>query len=147
MLNTVPLPGGRTRLCVVTDRRPARRLPGGTAGTARPGPGQPVRLTRRGRVVARAASVLAVLAAAAVAWASAAGGVQASGRNGGGGPAPGGHRGMVEVVVRPGQTLWSIAATAEPEADTRVVVQEIMTGNALSSPLIMPGQTLWVPRG
>jgi LysM repeat protein len=53
---------------------------------------------------------------------------------------------MRQVVVRQGQTLWSIASAAEPSADTRVVVQEIMTANALTSGDISTGQLLWVPR-
>jgi LysM repeat protein len=57
-----------------------------------------------------------------------------------------GYRGMHEIVVRPGQTLWSIASSAEPAADPRVVIQEIMTANALTSTDIAAGQLLWVPR-
>jgi LysM repeat protein len=53
---------------------------------------------------------------------------------------------MHEIVVRPGQTLWSIAAAAEPSADPRVVVQQIMTVNSLTSPQIEAGQLLWIPR-
>ena len=52
---------------------------------------------------------------------------------------------MHQVVVQPGQTLWSIAAAAEPAADPRTVVQEIMSANALGSPAISAGQQLWVP--
>jgi Tfp pilus assembly protein FimV len=57
-----------------------------------------------------------------------------------------GYQDMREIVVRPGQTLWSIASAAEPSADTRVVVQEIMTANALTSVSISAGRLLWVPR-
>jgi hypothetical protein len=53
---------------------------------------------------------------------------------------------MLEIVVRPGQTLWSIASAAEPGADPRDVVQEIMTANAMSDTTISAGQLLWVPR-
>ena len=52
---------------------------------------------------------------------------------------------MHQVVVQPGQTLWSIAATADPTADPRDVVQEIMSTNALGSPSIKAGELLWVP--
>jgi hypothetical protein len=62
------------------------------------------------------------------------------------GQASAGYQGMRQIVVRPGQTLWSIASAAEPSADTRVVVQEIMTANALTSGGISAGQLLWVPR-
>ena len=57
-----------------------------------------------------------------------------------------GYQGMREIVVRPGQTLWSIASAAEPTADPRIVIQEIMTANALTSTDIAAGQLLWVPR-
>jgi LysM domain len=57
----------------------------------------------------------------------------------------GGYQGMHQVVVRPGQTLWSIAAAAEPGSDPRAVIQEIMSANALAAPAISAGQLLWVP--
>jgi len=72
----------------------------------------------------------------------ASGGAQATNN----GQARAGYQGMHQIVVRPGQTLWSIASAAEPSADTRVVVQEIMTANALTSGAINAGQLLWVPR-
>jgi len=72
----------------------------------------------------------------------ASGGAQATNN----GQARAGYQGMHQIVVRPGQTLWSIASAAEPSADTRVVVQEIMTANALTSGDINAGQLLWVPR-
>jgi LysM repeat protein len=53
---------------------------------------------------------------------------------------------MREIVVRPGQTLWSIASAAEPSADPRVVVQQIISVNSLTSTQIVAGQLLWVPR-
>jgi LysM repeat protein len=49
------------------------------------------------------------------------------------------------VVVHPGQTLWSIAAQAEPAADPRAVMQQIIDLNALRGTGIEPGQHLWVP--
>ena len=61
------------------------------------------------------------------------------------GRARAGYQGMHQVVVRPGQTLWSIATAAEPTADPRDVVQEIIAANALSSPTINADQLLWVP--
>jgi Tfp pilus assembly protein FimV len=53
---------------------------------------------------------------------------------------------MHQIVVRPGQTLWSIASAAEPAADPRDVVQQIMTANAMTGTTITAGQLLWVPR-
>ena len=62
------------------------------------------------------------------------------------GRARAGYQGMHKIVVQPGQTLWSIASTAEPSADPRTVIQEIMTANALAGPNVTAGQLLWVPR-
>jgi hypothetical protein len=80
---------------------------------------------------------------AALAWMAVAARAQAAG----GGPPPGAvYQNLTSVVVHPGQTLWSIAAQAEPSADPRVVMQEIIDLNALRSSSIEPGQRLWVPR-
>jgi LysM repeat protein len=51
-----------------------------------------------------------------------------------------------QIVVQPGQTLWSIAAAAEPSADPRLVIQEIITANALPGGQLQVGQLLWVPK-
>jgi hypothetical protein len=55
--------------------------------------------------------------------------------------------GMRQVVVKPGQSLWSVALNAEPKADPRVVIEQIMEFNALGSQVVVPGESLWVPRG
>jgi hypothetical protein len=112
----------------------------------RTGPGQAgrVRLTRRGRVVLAAFAVMAATALVMLFWLSVAGGAQASSH----GLRPGAaYQGMTRVVVQPGQTLWSIASQAEPTADPRLVIQQITEVNALSSPVIQPGESLWVPKG
>ena len=101
----------------------------------------PLRLTRRGRVVVAAVIVGAVTLAVLLITMLVSGGAQATNH----GHARAGYQGMHQVVVRPGQTLWSIAAAAEPTADPRSVIQEIMTANALGSPTISAGQLLWVP--
>jgi len=106
--------------------------------TAVPGP---IRLTRRGRLVAGVAVVLVVTAICLIA-ASLAGGALASSH----GSARGGYAGMRHVVVEPGQTLWSLAVAAEPAADPRLVIQQIMQTNALFGPTVYAGQQLWVPR-
>ena len=95
-----------------------------------------LRLTRRGRIVV---ALLAVLAACGlfVAGASAA---QASG------PASA-HGRAAQVIVQPGDTLWSIAQSADPNADARAIVQQILQANRLTDPNITAGQRLWVPRG
>jgi hypothetical protein len=102
----------------------------------------PLRLTRRGRVVVATLVVAAVAVLALAIALATAGGAQAAGHGGRGGL----HQGMHQIVVRPGQTLWSIASAAEPTADPRLVVPEIMAANALTSADIAAGQLLWVPR-
>jgi hypothetical protein len=110
----------------------------------RPGQPGPVRLTRRGRVVLAALAVVTVTATVTLFWLSVAGGAQAASHGLGSGAA---YRGMTRVVVLPGQTLWSIASQAEPAADPRLVIQQIIEANALGGPVIQPGQSLWVPKG
>ena len=114
------------------------------AGSARvaPRPG-PVRLTRRGRRVVAGLVIGVVIVAVTVLWMSVAGSVQASSH---GSAAGSPYQGMTQVVVRPGQTLWSIAAAAEPSGNSWAVVQQIISVNALSSASVQAGQLLWVPR-
>jgi len=57
------------------------------------------------------------------------------------------EKSLSQVVVRPGDSLWSIAARAEPDAGPRLVIQQITEINALPSPEIVVGQRLWVPKG
>jgi LysM domain len=116
----------------------APRPPRGRAQVSSP----PLRLTRRGRVVVSVLFVAVIAAIALVVGLAAAGGAQATSH----GQPGGGYQGMHEIVVRPGQTLWSIASAAEPGADPRNVVQQIMTANAMAGTTISAGQLLWVPR-
>ncbi|HZK73979.1 MAG TPA: LysM peptidoglycan-binding domain-containing protein [Clostridia bacterium] len=51
----------------------------------------------------------------------------------------------VTVVVRPGDTLWGIAAARYPSDDVRVRVDEIERLNGLRSPKIEVGETLQLP--
>jgi hypothetical protein len=53
---------------------------------------------------------------------------------------------LVQVIVRPGQSLWSVAESTDPDQDTRAVIQQIIDINALSSDVVFAGQQLWVPR-
>jgi LysM domain len=113
-------------------------------GTARPGQAGRVRLTSRGRLVLGVFAVMVAAGLVTVFWLSVAGGAQATSHRLRPGAA---YRGMTQVVVRPGQTLWSIASRAEPAADPRVVVQQIIEVNALRGAVIQPGESLWVPKG
>jgi hypothetical protein len=101
----------------------------------------PLRLTRRGRLVVGALAVLLATAALTVIATAAAGRAQASnhGRDGAG------YQGMHQMVVRPGETLWTIASQAEPSADPRQVIAEIMTVNSMTSTVVQAGELLWVP--
>jgi len=64
------------------------------------------------------------------------------------GPSPRAARqNLVQVVVRPGQSLWSVAESADPDQDTRAVIQQIIDLNSLSGDTVAAGQQLWVPRG
>jgi len=131
--------------------------------TARPGvapprpvrPGSPIaagpcsappaglRLTRRGRLVVSVFALALILGLITILWATLAGGAQASsGRTHTGSV----YQGMRRVTVLPGQTLWAIAHQAEPSADPRTVIPQIMQINAISSAELQPGQQLWVPR-
>jgi len=101
-----------------------------------------IRLTRRGRLVVWALAALAAAALLTPVWLLAAAGAQAANH---GLPPAAVHAGLRHIEVRPGQTLWSIAMAAEPTADPRVVAQEIMQVNALSSQVLVPGESLWVP--
>jgi hypothetical protein len=103
-----------------------------------------LRLTRRGRRVLTGFVMLAIVISAMLIWTGAAGGAQAPGP---GAPARSVYAGMTQIVVQPGQTLWSIAAEVDPSVDPWTAVQQISDANALNGAQIQAGQLLWVPRG
>jgi LysM domain len=156
-------PGSAQRLVLVTGpARPGRVRPAGPSAGAGPkaasrdaqvlpAPGRrtaagargaPLRLTRRGRIVVTAVAIFLATVVITVIGMAAPGGAQAAnhGRPGAG------YGGMHQVVVRPGQTLWSIAASAEPTADPRLVISQIMTANSMTSDVVEAGELLWVPK-
>jgi LysM repeat protein len=112
--------------------------------SARPEPARdqaaaPLRLTSRGRIVVAIAAALLLAALSLVITASA----QATNH-----PVPRtAQQGLAQVIVRPGQSLWSVAENADPDADTRVVIQQIIELNSLTGDVVFAGQRLWVPRG
>jgi hypothetical protein len=128
------------------------RGPGTVAGAPSASPGlqraagrpeaPPLRLTRRGRLVVGVFAVLLATVVLSVVAMAAAGRAQASNHGRGGG----GYQGMHQIVVRPGETLWAIASQAEPTADPRQVIDEIMTANSMTSTVVVAGELLWVPR-
>ena len=119
---------------------PRRDTPAARSGLPRDTPVAPLRLTRRGRVVvALAAALLVTLVSLLLA-----GVAQATND----GPSPRAAReNLVQVIVRPGQSLWSVAESADPDQDTRAVIQQIIDLNSLNGDTVFAGQQLWVPRG
>jgi hypothetical protein len=119
---------------------PRRDTPAARSGRPRDTPVAPLRLTRRGRVVVALAAALLVtmvsLLLASVAQAT------------NDGPSPRAAREkLVQVIVRPGQSLWSVAESADPDQDTRAVIQQIIDLNSLNGDTVLAGQQLWVPLG
>jgi nucleoid-associated protein YgaU len=139
-------PGARpARLDGVAGPRPVR---GGCSseGVARPVAGgrplrsavsapPPLRLTRRGRRVVAGLSIAVGLAIAVVT-------VSVELRDGGGGLQ---LAGSSTVVVRSGDTLWSLAQELAPREDPRVVVDAIVDLNGLDGVGLVPGQVLQLP--
>ena len=124
---------GTPLLAGTPARRPAVAVRGQAAAA-------PLRLTRRGRIVVAAAaallvSLLSLLATGAAQATSHSGLPRSTDRN------------LTQVVVRPGQSLWSVAENADPNADPRQVMQQIIELNGLTSDVVLAGQQLWVPRG
>jgi hypothetical protein len=132
------------RHAAFTPRRdtPASRrdTPAARSGRPRDTPVAPLRLTRRGRVVvAMAAALLVTMVSLLLA-----GVAQATND----GPSPrAGRENLVQVIVRPGQSLWSVAESADPDQDTRAVIQQIIDLNSLNGDTVFAGQQLWVPHG
>jgi LysM repeat protein len=93
----------------------------------------PVRLTRRGVLVAALGLALAAGLLLLTAYLSA----------GSPAPRPAVAPGTV-VTVQPGDTLWSIAGQVAPGRDPRRVVEQIRQSNHLDSVSLTPGQTLKV---
>jgi LysM repeat protein len=96
--------------------------------------GPPLRLTRRGRVVVIVLLALLACGASAVLFTTAS---RASGD-----PATP----LPTITVRPGDTLWDVAASVSSERDGWAKVDEIRRLNHLTSGDLQPGQILLVPR-
>ncbi len=95
-------------------------------------------LTQRGRVVLGLFTTAAVLAVLALLFATFAPNAAASTSQVGS---------ATEIqIVKPGQTLWQIAATLDPAADPRETIDRILDLNSLTnSEQIHAGQALIVP--
>lgn len=124
-------------------RRPVAPRPEGRAAAPTPRPvtrpaprpaAPRLRLTRRARRLAVVMSL--ALGVALGSWiaplvAGNDGGLQLAGES--------------SVVVRPGDTLWSIASAVEGDGDVRALVDEIQELNDLRGSVLVPGQTLLLP--
>jgi hypothetical protein len=135
-------PASRRDTPDVRHAAPARRrdTPAARSGRPRDTPVAPLRLTRRGRVVVALAAALLVTMVSLLL----AGVAQATND----GPSPRAAReNLAQVIVRPGQSLWSVAESADPDQDTRAVIQQIIDLNSLNGDTVFAGQQLWVPRG
>ncbi|TCC34460.1 LysM peptidoglycan-binding domain-containing protein [Kribbella speibonae] len=121
-----------------TDRMPVRGCSGDELGrrASVQVESATLRLTRRGRMLLTAVSVLVFGAAILVLGLRVAGVLE-----------PGPHfTHTVPVQVSPGQTLWSIAQDTNPGQDPAMVVEKIANLNNLTTPAdITPGQTLQIP--
>lgn len=94
---------------------------------------QPMRLTRRGRLAGWATALVAV-------------GIMAFGLTQAVQPMSPDVVGSRMVTVTPGQTLWGIASTVNPDVDPRVTVAAIRDANALPAPTVVrAGDTITVP--
>lgn len=95
----------------------------------------PLRLTRRGRV-ALVVVILALVFCGGLTFGSRASGVDAR-------SAP--AAAVRSVVVQPGQTLWAIARDIDAKGDPRVMIDRIISLNALRGARIEAGRRLLVP--
>lgn len=128
-------PWAETRPARVVVRPRRARAAGRPAASTSGVPGR-VRLTRRGRV-AVVAGFLLVLGALAIAF-----GPTAVGTLEAGDPEP-----VRIVTVHPGDTLYDIAGSVAAPGHVNEMVAHIEQLNALSSPVIQPGQKIAIPVG
>ena len=136
----------RLRLVPPAGAVPATPRPAPAKAPGQPPAAPPLRLTRRGRVVVAVVAALLVTALLAALSVVAGAGPAAQATN---------HmvsrqavgKGLARVTVRPGESLWAVAEAADPAADTRVIVQEIIELNGLNGIVVNPGEQLLVPRG
>ncbi|MDQ0895722.1 LysM peptidoglycan-binding domain-containing protein [Agromyces ramosus] len=97
-----------------------------------------LRLTRRGRVVFTAIAAIPLVVLALVMVLGAGG---AAAESDAAGPATA----FEYVTVDRGDSLWGIAEAIAPDADPRVVIDEIIRLNGLDGAVVEPGQRLALP--
>ncbi len=142
--STVPASTGPASTVPASPDSAVNRAAARWTGSHQTRPGQaasaPLRLTRRGRVVVAVAVALLLTALSLVVAGSALATSNAA-------PSRTGEQHLTQVTVRPGQSLWSVAEAADPNADTRLVIQQIIDLNGLTGDTVVAGQQLWVPLG
>ena len=98
----------------------------------------PIKLTRRGRMLVSALSFAAMLAISLVSlFGIATASAKASNESS--------NSTTTQIVVAPGETLWTIAARVNPEIDPRAVIDQIMDLNVINGSNVYAGQVLLVP--
>lgn len=98
----------------------------------------PIKLTRKGRLLLSGLSFMAMLAISAfslfgLATASAKASNETS------------NSSTTQIVVAPGETLWTIAARINPENDPRAVIEDIKALNVIEGANVYAGQVLLIP--
>ncbi len=98
----------------------------------------PIKLTRRGRLVLSTVSFGIMLAISAFSLFSiATTSAKASNETS--------NSATTQIVVAPGETLWTIAARVNPEIDPRAVIEDIKALNVIEGSEVYAGQVLLVP--
>lgn len=98
----------------------------------------PIKLTRRGRLVLSTLSfgimlAISLISLFGIATSSAKASNEVSNST------------NTQIVVAPGETLWTIAARVNPEIDPRAVIDQIMDLNVIEGSNVYAGQVLLVP--
>lgn len=106
--------------------------------TLAPVAGSPIKLTRRGRLVLSTLSFATMLAISLVSLF----GIATSSANASNETT---NSTTTQIVVAPGETLWTIAARVNPEIDPRAVIDQIMDLNVIEGSNVYAGQVLLVP--
>jgi Tfp pilus assembly protein FimV len=98
----------------------------------------------RTRVRRRRSLAIVSLGVAAAVWAAPVGHALAGGPSGAAGAADASPS-VERYVVRPGDTLWSIARQISPEVDPRQVVDALQQVNGVDAGRLIPGREIVIP--
>jgi LysM repeat protein len=98
----------------------------------------PIKLTRRGRMLVSTMSFAAMLAISLVSlFGIATASAKATNETS--------NSATTQIVVAPGETLWTIAARVNPEIDPRAVIEDIKALNVIEGSEVYAGQVLLIP--